>query len=176
MKLLFLACCLTAGFVACSDDDNNNTSPTLSQRDQTFMTMASYGNLSEIAMGKVADSISTDDSVKMFGQMMMTDHGTAQAELQTMGMTWSMNLPTGPDSMHLAKKQQLMGMTGYMFDTAYIASQIKDHQTTIALFQMAIDSSNQQQLKSYAAKYLPAIKMHLAKADSIMLMLQQHPH
>jgi hemerythrin-like domain-containing protein len=36
---------------------------------------------------------------------------------------------------------------------------------------MEADSSKQVQLKAYANKYLPKIKMHLQKADSISLSL-----
>lgn len=169
MKTRNLLCtvCLIAAFAAlyaCSDDDN--PTPPLSPKDWTIMEQASYGNIAEIEMGKVADAISATDSVKQFGQMMIADHTIAQKDLQGIANMFSVDIPQTPDSLHAAKKQQLMMMSGYMFDTAYINGQIKDHQATIALLEMAA-ISEQKALQDYANKYLPKVKMHLEHAQSI---------
>lgn len=175
MRNLLCTVCLVAAFTAlnaCSDDDDDDT-PSLSARDQTILEQASYGNIAEIEMGKVADSISTTTAVKDFGKMMISDHTTAQEDLQQIANRWFVNIPQTPDSLHMAKKQQLMMMSGYMFDTAYINGQIKDHQATIALLEMAEDSSNQESIRDYAEKYLPKVRMHLEHAQAIAADLQQ---
>jgi putative membrane protein len=53
------------------------------------------------------------------------------------------------------------------FDTAYINSQVKDHQAAVNLFQSEISAGATQSVKDYASKYLPHIQMHLNMADSI---------
>jgi putative membrane protein len=156
---------------ACKDDDENP--PSISGKDQTIMEEISYGNIAEIEMGKVADSISPTPDVKAFGRMMIEDHTVAQTELEQMASRWSLDLPQTPDSLHRAKKQQLMMMSGHAFDTAYIAGQIKDHQATIALLEMAANNSGQQSIRDYANKYLPKVKMHLEHAQEIAVDLQQ---
>jgi putative membrane protein len=159
------------GFSACSDDDDIIDNPQVSDHDKNFMIQASYGNWGEVDMGKLADSISVDAGVKMFGQHMQQDHSTAQSELYGIADEWDVDVPDTPDSLHIALKQQMGLMRGHTFDTAYINGQIKDHEKTIALFEDAAANSNQQRLKDYANKHLPTIKMHKAMADTIALRL-----
>jgi putative membrane protein len=61
----------------------------------------------------------------------------------------------------------LNSLSGRSFDTAYINSQIKDHQKTLSIFQMEINDGDNQNVRNYASKYLPHIQMHLQKADSL---------
>ncbi|HEU4552947.1 MAG TPA: DUF4142 domain-containing protein [Chitinophaga sp.] len=175
MMKLFLAGSMAISafcFTACSDDDDDGIGNHLiSTHDKNFMTQASYGNWSEVDMGKLADSMSADAGVKMFGQKMQQDHTTAQNELDDIANDWDVTVPNGPDSMHIALKQQMMAMSPHMFDTAYANGQVRDHEKTIALFEDAAANSDQQRLKDYAKKYLPAIKMHKAMADTMAARL-----
>jgi len=173
-KLLFHVCfvaVLAGGAVACSDDNDDEPLPTVSTKDQNIMMQASFGNIAEIGAGKLADSLSGTTEVKEFGQMMIADHSVAQQDLQQLANAWSVDIPQAPDSMHKAKMQQLMMMTGHMFDTAYINAQIMDHQATISLLEMAADESDQQAIREYANKYLPKVRMHLEHAQMIASQL-----
>ncbi|WP_158568861.1 DUF4142 domain-containing protein [Chitinophaga silvisoli] len=171
LHFLFLCCaCGTLTFTSC-DDDDNDTNVNLSSRDQTFMTKAGFNNKAEIVAGAVADSMGMDSTVRMYGNMMVDDHTTAYNELAGYANSWNVNIPQQPDSIHMAKTAYLRSLSGHSFDTAYINAQIKDHIETIALFQQEADSSSMTQLKAYAGKYLPKLKMHLQMADSIAAVL-----
>jgi putative membrane protein len=65
------------------------------------------------------------------------------------------------DAEHKALKDSLVAMTGEKFDALYVQSQIRDHQKAIALFQKQATEGQKQELKAYAQKLLPKIKMHL---------------
>ncbi|WP_343689321.1 DUF4142 domain-containing protein [Chitinophaga sp.] len=174
MKTLhFLLLCCAYGTVTLTSCDNNDddTNVNLSARDRTFITKAGFNNKAEIVAGAVADSMGTDSTVRMYGKMMVDDHTTAYQELADYANSWSVSIPQQPDSIHIAKTAYLRTLSGHMFDTAYINAQVKDHIETIALFQTEADSSQMTQLKSYAAKYLPKLKMHLQMADSIAAVL-----
>jgi putative membrane protein len=158
--------------VSSCDNDDDAPPASLTAFDRNFLMEASYGNHAEVDLGKVADSLSTNDSVSVFGKMMATDHLAAQGELSLVGRNWNVGLPQGPDSAHLAVKQQLLGMTGVRFDTAYMNGQIMDHEKTAALYKMAIDSSSIRSLKDYASKYLPRVQMHLEHARRIRTSIQ----
>ena len=137
------------------------------------MMQASYGNNAEVDAGKTADSMSANTGVKMFGQMMVQDHTTAQSELADIADAWQVDLPQTPDTAHIRMKQQMMTLTGFTFDTAYMHSQVRDHEVNIALFQDAADHSDNQTLKNYANKYLPKLRMHHMMADSIAMQLHE---
>jgi putative membrane protein len=154
------------------DDNNNNNNNTPNATDNNFMTQAAYGNYNEIALGQLALTKATNDSVKMFAQMMITDHTAANASLDSLADRYTYSLPTGADSAHLAFKDSLDTYTGHTFDTAYINSQVRDHQTTIDLFQNEISSGNADSVQNFATRLLPKIQAHKALADSIATNLQ----
>lgn len=168
--IMILLCAIA--FVSCNND-NDIVSPPLTEQDQAFMVQASYGNYNEVELAALADSISTNDSVNVFADMMLTDHQAAQSDLIALANNWNVNIPQSPDSLHIAMKQQLMLLTGLNFDTAYIHGQIRDHEQAVALYQFAADSSRVGSVRTYASKHLPKIRMHLEHAQRISLSLQQ---
>lgn len=168
---LLVCACGAASLSACSDDDDD-TNINLSALDRNFVIQAGYNNKAEIVAGAVADSLGADSTVRMYGSMMIMDHTMAYDELANIARTWEVTVPQEPDSLHKAKTAYLRTLSGKTFDTAYINAQIKDHVATIALFQREADSSDLTQLKAYANKYLPKLKMHLQMADSIATVLR----
>ena len=170
MKLnkLFLACSTVAVlFAACNKDDDDNNS-NLNDTDRNFMMKASYGNYNEIDAGSLASTKGNRSDVRSYGSMMVIDHTAAQNQMKTLatqkGVT---NLPTGPDSVHVAMKQMMMNMNGRTFDTAYMNAQVRDHQATINLFQNEISNGQDAQVKNMASTKLPIIQHHYHLADSI---------
>lgn len=173
MKRRFIGIvCLTVmtSIAACDkdDDDDNNLSAT----DRNFITQASYANNSEISAGAVASVKGSDSTVRMYGAHMVSDHSMAQSELRSLVERWSITTPTMPDSMHLAMMKKMEPMQGRMFDTAYINSQVMDHNMAIALFQQEANNGENNRLRDYANKYLPHLMSHKKMADSIQAILK----
>lgn len=169
-KVSFFALLAVVVFVsACKKDDNNdnNNPQSFNTTDQQFIVNASYGNHAEISAGEVASIQGMRDSIKMFGQMMVTDHTTSQQSLDSIAGAFNMSIPTTADSVHIAMLQQMKQLTGHTFDTAYIHAQVMDHEKTINLFQDELNNGNNQWLKNYANRYLPKIQMHYNMATSI---------
>ena len=151
-------------FAACSDDDDNNE---LNATDQNFVMNASLSNTAEVDAGTLAAAQGSSAGVKMFGSMMVTEHGTAQTELKNLGPTIGMTINDTIDPPHVALKQQLQTLTGRAFDSTYIINQIADHQKTLTQFDNEISAGSHQMVRNYADKYRPHIQMHLHMADSI---------
>lgn len=166
MKTRKLLLTMAAGAIvvtsACKKNDDNNT-----PADQDFMKKAAYSNLAEVDAGQLASTKGNDMAVTMFGQMMVTDHTTAETELQTFASSKNVSLPSSPDSAHVAMKAMLTSMSGRAFDSAYIHAQVTDHQATIDLMQNEINTGTDSDAKNYANKYLPKVQMHKHMADSI---------
>jgi putative membrane protein len=165
-QMIFCAIAITVLVWSACDDDNDDEKR-INETDKGFMINAAYANRAEIDAGQLAVSRSLDDSVKKFGQMMIDEHTTALNELENIADDRNVNLPDTVDAEHRQLKQQLMAMSGYAFDSAYIQGQIDDHQKAISLFESENSNGKEQQVKNYAGKYLPHIRMHLEKANSI---------
>lgn len=133
----------------------------LTAQDKMFMTKAAIGNMAEINAGQLAVAQASSDSVKTFGQQMITDHTNCLNELKAIADSLQVTLPAEPDAEHKAVAQQLMNKKGAAFDQAYIQSQIKDHKKVIALFKKQASGGGNPRLQAFAQKYLPAVQMHL---------------
>jgi putative membrane protein len=150
-------------FASCKKDkDNNNVNST----DQTFLTQVAIGNKAEVMAGQLAATKATNPAIKSFGQLMVTEHGQAQTDLQNVYSSVGQTMPDTVDAEHQALMARLNSLTGHSFDTAYINSQVKDHQKTLIIFQSEINDGDNSNVKNYANTYLPHIQMHLQKADS----------
>jgi len=151
-------------FASCKKDkDNNNVNST----DQTFLTQVAIGNKAEVMAGQLAATKATNPAIKSFGQLMVTEHGQAQTDLQNVYSSVGQTMPDTVDAEHQALMARLNSLTGHSFDTAYINSQVKDHQKTLIIFQSEINDGDNSNVKNYANTYLPHIQMHLQKADSL---------
>jgi putative membrane protein len=164
MKKIFVATSVLALFlVACDKDDDNKINST----DQEFVRMASISNNAEIMTGQLAATKGTAPMVKSFGAHMVMEHGLAQNDLKSRASEVGINVSDTVDAEHRTLMTYLNTLSGYSFDTAYINSQLRDHQKTITIFQMEIDGGQHQRIRSYANEYLPHIQMHYNRADSI---------
>lgn len=170
-KVILMAGLMAAVLTACDKDDDNGSN--LNATDEMFLTQVSMGNNAEIMAGGLAASKANAASVKSFGSLMVSEHTTAQIDLENLADDLNRNLPDTVDAEHQALMQRLNSLSAAMFDTAYINSQLKDHQKMIDLFQNEINNGSHQSVKNYATKYLPHIQMHYNKADSISVHVLQ---
>ncbi|MBT1701772.1 DUF4142 domain-containing protein [Chryseosolibacter indicus] len=157
-------------WVGCDDDDDDDS---LSQQDKTFIEQVSMGNRAEIELGQLAATNSTTADVRNFGLSMASEHQTAQDELRELADDKDATFKNELDAEHQALKTRLSSLTGYQFDTAYINSQVRDHQKTLTIFNTQISSGKDRQVKDYANKYQPHIQMHFNEATEIKNSLGQ---
>jgi putative membrane protein len=172
MKKSFIGMLCLCVVFACNKNDDNNNDDQLSKADRNFITQASYANNSEVAAGAVASTKGSDSAVRSFGSFMVTEHTTAQSDLKSLADKWNIETPTTPDSMHMVMLKQMEPLMGRAFDTAYMKSQVMDHNTALQLFQQEANSGENKKLRDYASKYVPHIMMHKQMADSILMKLK----
>lgn len=169
MKIMFnglMAIVLSALFVvSCKDDETQDFSPNVT--DRAFLVQAANSDNAEISFGQLAINTSTNDTIRAFAQTMVTDHANTLAGLDSLSDQYSIGIPSSLDSLHMALRLQLEALSGYDFDTAYINGQVRQHQNAVALFQNEVTNGNAPNIKSFAARVLPRLRMHLEMADSI---------
>jgi len=161
---------LAAGLAGCHKSHDDHSS--VNAKDRDFMTKASYANQTEVAAAKIAESKDSSGPVNAFAMIMVADHSLAEQDLEHLADSLRVNLPQGTDPAEAPVMAMLDSLAGHAFDTAYVHSQVKDHQKAIALFQGEADSGQNTSVKAYALKYLPKLQMHLMMADSLSAALQ----
>jgi putative membrane protein len=140
--------------------ETNNT-------DRLFARLAATGGKAEVEFAQLAQQKGLAGSVKEFARMMIDDHGKANGKLIELAKAADIPLPAGLDPDHQAARDKLEKLTGAVFDTAYILSQIEDHQKTVQLLQWEIGSGQNGPLQKFAAETLPVVLMHLKHAQLI---------
>ncbi len=165
--LLIVIFCL--GAVACNNDDDNGNpiDDEISDQDRNFAMNATFSNLAEIEMGELAASKGNLEAVRAFGEMMVTEHTTAQNRLETITDSLDITIPDTLKTEHRIMHEQLSALSGEAFDSAYIMSQVIAHEQAEQIFATQDDDGENDALEDYAEENLPHIRMHLQRAREI---------
>jgi putative membrane protein len=145
----------------------NAATSQLNQTDRRFLNAAATGGLAEVDAARIAEEHATKDQVKQFARQMIADHGKANEELKALAAEEGAKPPAAPDAKQKAAANHLKTLSGAAFDRAYVRDEIKDHKTTIALFQKEAKSGQDAKLKAFAAQTLPTLQKHLQMAQQI---------
>ncbi len=131
-----------------------------------FVKMAALGGMTEVELGKIAQTMARDANVRKFADEMIKDHSKANTELATLAKTKGLAVPSTLDSEHNAIVQKLSAKSGADFDAAYSKQMMEDHDKTIALFEGATKSSDKD-VAAFAQRTLPTLERHKQMADSL---------
>jgi putative membrane protein len=139
---------------------------TASATDSSFVMKAAEGGAKEVEAGKLASTRAANSDVKAFAQRMVKDHTKANGELTTLANSKQIDVKTkSADSKELTDR--LAKQSGAAFDKAYMDEMVKDHQTTVALFERQSRDGDDAELKAWAGKQLPVLREHLKMAQDI---------
>ncbi|WP_256007442.1 DUF4142 domain-containing protein [Pedobacter deserti] len=134
--------------------------------EKTFINAAATGGLMEVEAGKAALTISKNESVRKFAEMMVRDHTKANAELATIASKLGIQLPTSLPKDKQAHLKGMQSLNDKKFDEQYMLMMIKDHSATVKLFTEGARLSDAN-VKSFASKTLPVLTAHYNEALKI---------
>lgn len=140
---------------------SNTGGGNVSSADTEFMNKAAQGGMAEVELGKMASTKAQNAEVKQFGQQMTADHTRANNELKTLAAGKNVTLPTDVGATHKATMDKLSKLSGAEFDREYVKAMVEDHEKDVAEFQKQADGGTNADVKAFAAKTLPTLKMHL---------------
>jgi putative membrane protein len=144
--------------------------PEASTQDAHFVMQASAGGMAEVMMGHLAMQRGQTQAERNFGQMLVTDHTTANQRLMGIAQTVMLKPAPGPNAMQQSMYQQLQSVPADQFDTAFNRAMIHAHERTIALFKMEAHAGENPQLRQFAASTLPVLYKHLRTAQALSPM------
>jgi putative membrane protein len=151
------------------DGDTVKVSPAIEvvAEDAKFAVEAADGGMAEVELGALAQQKATNAQVKDFGAMMTTDHSKANAELKALAKKLNITLPATVSEEQQKIKADLSKKSGADFDKAYASDMVDDHKEDIKKFEDAAKNCKNDELKAFAVKTLPTLKMHLAAIQKI---------
>jgi putative membrane protein len=148
---------------ACNKDDDGT--PAVNSAE--FMQFAAVSGLFEIQSSNLATQKSATTQVVEFAQQMIEDHTVQAQELQTLAQQKNVMLPQSLTAEKAAIIQRLNGLTGTAFDKDYMNAQVVSHDETIERFEQAAANADDEQVRAFANKYLPALRLHRTHAGTV---------
>jgi uncharacterized surface protein with fasciclin (FAS1) repeats/predicted outer membrane protein len=145
----------------------------MSSADQKFMMMAAMGGMAEIEMARLALQKSASDSVKQYAQKMIDDHTMVGDELRQLASMKGVTLTMQPDAKHMSMMAKMQKLLGMEFDMMYVKEAgVKAHEKMEKLYMKESMSGMDMDAKAFAAKTLPAVRMHLQMARDMMMSMK----
>jgi putative membrane protein len=148
---------------------NTGVAPASGVPTAEFVNKVAVSDMFEVQSSELALRKNPDRDTKPFARKMVHDHTQTSKQLKALidkGKVQA-TLPTSLDSEHQAMLDKLKGLSGKEFDTAYDQMQKQGHTEAVALFQDYAKSGDNRDLKKWAAKTLPHLKMHLSMAEKL---------
>jgi putative membrane protein len=130
----------------------------LSQKDQNFLSHIAAGGVQAVEDSKLAEK-EGGPAVKNVATRIVNERGRSNKEL--MDLTKKKGLGLGVDKIHARP----LGKAN--FDKQYSRTLTHDTQEDLKLLQSAASSSDDKDVKSWAARTLPMVKGHLSALEGI---------
>jgi putative membrane protein len=159
-KLILSATLLLSSSFSVVDSFGKDRDPKL------FITDAIKGNLSEIALGKLAARNAATEAVRTYGKALVADHTQANNEASAVAAKLDLNPPAEPSTEGREQQTALRKLSGRAFDHAFLNYMIKNHQADIQNFEDQVKARNGETSKM-AESQLPTLKKHLRMAESL---------
>ncbi len=129
--------------------------------DLTFVIDAAPSGMGEIELGKLAASKAQSADVKAFGQKMVEDHSKAIEDLKVLMVQKKVLLPSDVMPTHIETMNKLSKLSGADFDKEYVKAMVQAHEKDVAAFENVSKTAADADVKAFATKTLPTLKMHL---------------
>lgn len=129
--------------------------------DAEFLAKAASGGMLEVAMGKAVAARAVTPDAKKFAEQMVSDHTKANAELMALAAKKNITLPTTLSNDHKDVLKDVTEEKGVKMDQEYMKVMLKDHEEDVKEFTDASIKASDPDIKAFAAKQVPVLKMHL---------------
>ena len=141
--------------------------------DAQIASIVVTANQVDIDAGKLAESRATNDEVKAFARLMVTDHTAVNKSATDLAGKLKVRPQDNPTSESLKSGgdknlAHLRTLTGTSFDKAYVDHEVAYHQQVIdALDKTLIPGAANAELKALLIKVRPAFVAHLEHAKRL---------
>ena len=135
--------------------------------DAKFAVDAADGGMAEVELGKLAQQKATNQQIKEFGAMMVSDHSIINEKMKNIAKNKGITLPEIMGDYQQKLRKNLSDKSGKDFDRAYVTAMIKDHKEDIKTFEVALKELRDTALRTFASANLPILKKHLSAIEKI---------
>jgi putative membrane protein len=140
---------------------------TLNATDVEFVKHEAAAGMATVKIAGLGAKKATRPEVKSFAEMIVKEHTAANEELKKLAATKGVELSAVIDAKHAEMFQKLEQYSGTEFDKEFLDAAVSGHKKCVGRFEDAAKDSQDNDVKMWAAKMLPALKSHLAQAEEL---------
>jgi putative membrane protein len=137
------------------------------QVDADFIRRASSADLTEIALGKLAQERASSSDVKQFAQRMVQDHTQSSAMLSRLAGSRGIQLAVAPEPAQQQDIDRMKDLQGSDFDRAYSDAMVRDHKLVTGLYELEAEKGDDPGVRDFARGQLDVLKDHARAADAL---------
>lgn len=170
-----LMMCGGMAMTSAADETGTPAAADLNAGDRKFVQMTADMGAREIQFSERAKTKAQSEEVQAFAQAMIEHHGRTNRELEQLVTRFheSGGPPYKRQDRSVKKAvAELAALEGAQFDRRYMEAMVKDHRQSVKLFERQANNGKDPELKAYAARMLPTLKEHLARAEKISASLK----
>ena len=145
----------------------SNTGVVTDEKSKEFLTKAANSGMAEVQLAKMAQQKATIDAVKSFAAMLERDHTAVGDQVKSFASQRNVALPSAPSDDKQKMVNDMDKMSGKAFDKEFISMMVKGHNDGISLFEDTKANASDVDIKNFADKTLPTLRMHLDSAKAI---------
>ncbi|HYC85960.1 MAG TPA: DUF4142 domain-containing protein [Chryseosolibacter sp.] len=135
------------------------------EKDADFVSEAVASNYAEIKMAKLAQQRSSNAEVKEIARMLEKDHTQVLNELKSLAQSKSITVPVEEEDEAKRKMERLTDEEADDFDKKWLEQMEDSHEKSINKFERRADNGEDADIKAFASKHLPHLRMHKEKID-----------
>lgn len=134
---------------------------------QGFVANVAQRGIGEVAVGRLASGKSRNTDVRGFSDKMVLDHSKANDELKAFADRKHLIFPADTDAKHKDEYERLNSLSRTVFDKAYVAAMIRDHEESVAECKRQVSINDDSEVRAWAARILPTLEGHLREAKAL---------
>jgi putative membrane protein len=136
------------------------------EKDADFVAEAVAMDYAEIDMANLGSQRSSNPEVKSIAKMLVADHTKNLAELKALAQSKSITVPVEAKESDKNDLKKLSDENGKDFDKKWLEKMDDAHDKAINKFEKRADKGEDADIKAFAAKTLPHLRMHKDKIEA----------
>ena len=138
------------------------------ENDAEFVAEVVAANYAEIEFAQLASQRSTNPEVKALARQLVTDHTKVLSDLKSLAQSKAISVPTEAEDADERKIERFYDEAGKDFDKKWTKEMIDKHEKSINRFEKRFEKTEDAELKAFADKTLPHLRMHLEKLNALL--------
>jgi putative membrane protein len=150
-----------------ADTNLNRNNVVIDEESSSFLTRIANSGMAEVEMTTLAQQQATIQAVKDFAGMLHSAHSDLNGQVKSLAGQKNVVLPATITDEKQKDIDNLKKKTGKDFDRSFIKTMVDAHHSSIDMFEKCQRDGKDSDIKAFADKTLPALKMHLDSAKAI---------